>query len=194
MVPTYSVASNGLNFLSYSMEMFHKRNYSSEQINQYIFTAIDEIIYWIVWATLQVLAIFSYQISETTSIMFWWLTMIQQKSITFKSTQNQPSNRKFKRKYFDSSRMSAYNSKLLVMSTFMLYPYMTTFFSNPMHPEIMKYIAKCSEETAAILSPPWNCLMYWYNLKPPLGLIIESIVFSTEIISTILNFMQLCSY
>ena len=91
--------------------------------------------------------------------------MIQKNFIMSKSPHNQHSSRKFKRKYFNSQfRMSAYNSKLLIMSAFMLHLYMTTFFSNPMYPETVGHITKCSEHTGVILAPPWNCVMYCYNM------------------------------
>ena len=46
------------------------------KITNMFFTVTDKIIHWVVWVTLQVLAIFSYPIFETNSIMFWWLTMV----------------------------------------------------------------------------------------------------------------------
>ena len=119
--------------------------------------------------------------------------MIQQNFITIKSPHNQHSSCKFKRKYFDSqSKMSVYNSKLLIMSVLMLHPYITKFFSNPMHQETVRYITRRSEHTGVILAPPWNFLTYCYNLQSPQGLITELLFFSTAIISTVLSFMQLC--
>ena len=90
--------------------------------------------------------------------------------------------------------MSAYNSKLLVMSAFMLHSCMATFFSNPVHPDTVGYIIKCSDHTEVILAPPWNYLIYCYNMQPLQRIIMESIYFSTAIIFTVLRFVQLWWY
>ena len=90
--------------------------------------------------------------------------------------------------------MSAYNRQLLLTVAFMLHPCMSIFFSNPMHPETVSHIANCSDYPGDILALPWNCLMYYYNLQPPQGLIMESLFYSTAIISTVLRFMQLYCY
>ena len=71
---------------------------------------------------------------------------------------------------------------------------MTTFFSNPMDPEIVGRIAKCSKHAEVTLDPPWNWLIHCYNLKPPKGFIMESIFFLTAIRATMISFVQLCWY
>ena len=119
-----------------TMELVPQNN-----LTNIFFNTTNAIIQRIVWITLQLSAVFSYSIFEATSIMFWWLTMIQQNSITSMSTHNRHSSRKFKRKYFSSKfRISAYNRKILIMSSFMLHSWLSIFFSNPMHPETVGVI------------------------------------------------------